>query len=127
MSRKRPAFVEADWLKGSADMASSAYDLFIWNKGLMEGKIVSRSSSALMFSDAARVGFSRYYGMGWFIEHADGADKFSHTGYVPGFSSLNMIVRSRNGSWTSVSLLTNGDGVNNLDKLAASIVQVALN
>jgi hypothetical protein len=65
--------------------------------------------------------------MGWFIEHADGADKFSHTGYVPGFSSLNMIVRSRNGSWTSVSLLTNGDGVNNLDKLAASIVQVALN
>jgi CubicO group peptidase (beta-lactamase class C family) len=125
-SRRRPAYVEADWLKGSADMASSAFDLFMWDKALMEDKIMSRSSRALMFSDAARVGYSRSYGMGWFIEHTAGADNFVHTGLVPGFSSLNLIVSTlQPGSWISVSLLTNGDGVQGLDNLAASIAEVA--
>ncbi len=126
VSRKRPAFVEPDWLKGSADMASSALDLFMWNKALMEDRIVSPASRNLMFSDAARVALSRYYGMGWFIEHAEGSDRFSHTGYVPGFSSLNMIMRKHRGSWVSVSVLTNSDGVEGLDKLAANIAQVAM-
>jgi CubicO group peptidase (beta-lactamase class C family) len=125
--RRRPAFVEPDWLKGSADMASSAHDLFVWNKALMEDSILCRSSRLLMFSDLARVGPSRYYGMGWFIEHADGWDRFSHTGDVPGFTSLNMIMKAtQNGEWLSVSVLTNRDGVENLDRLAADIAEVAL-
>lgn len=126
VSRKRPAFAEADWFKGSADMASSAFDLFSWNKALMEGRVVRPSSREAMFSDAARAGPSRYYGMGWFIEHAEGADMFSHTGYVPGFSALNMIVRVPGGSWISVSLLVNGDGVEGLEKLASKVVNIAL-
>ena len=125
--RRRPAFVQPDWLKGSADMASSAHDLFLWNKALMEDRVLCRSSRTLMFSDAARAAPSRYYGMGWFIEHDNGWDKFSHSGLVPGYSSLNTIVqgpyRTR---WISVSLLTNSDGVVDLDQLAHSIVQVAL-
>jgi CubicO group peptidase (beta-lactamase class C family) len=125
-ARRRPAFVEPDWLKGSADMASSAFDLFVWNRALMEGTVVSPSSREMMFSDAARVSASRYYGMGWFIEHAANADQYSHTGFVPGYSSLNVILRLRAGSWMSVSLLTNRDGVETLDLLAAGILQVAV-
>lgn len=125
--RRRPAFVQRDWLKGSADMASSAVDLFLWNKALMEDRVLCRSSRSLMFSDGARVSQSRYYGMGWFIEHANGWDRFSHSGLVPGYSALNMIVVAPHGAhWISVSLLTNSDGVEDLDKLANDIVQVAL-
>ncbi len=80
-----------------------------------------------MFSDAARVGPSRYYGMGWFIEHAPGWDWYSHSGYVPGFTSLNMIVRSsRDRAWISVSLLTNADGVSGLDELSSDIVHAVV-
>ncbi len=122
--RRRPAFVDAEWLKGAADMASSATDLFAWDKALMEGKVVSPASRLLMFSDAARVGPSRYYGMGWFVEHEQGWDWYSHAGYVPGFTSLNSIVRNPlDGSWVSVSLLTNADDVRGLDELSASIFQ----
>jgi CubicO group peptidase (beta-lactamase class C family) len=125
--RRRPAFVQRDWLKGSADMASSAVDLFLWNKALMQDRILCRSSRALMFADGARVSQSRYYGMGWFIEHANGWDKFSHSGLVPGYSALNTVVVGPHGSrWVSVTLLTNSDGVEDLDKLANDIVQVAL-
>jgi CubicO group peptidase (beta-lactamase class C family) len=125
--RRRPAFVEADWLKGAADMASSAVDLFAWDKSLMEGKMLSPASRQLMFSDAARVGPSTYYGMGWFVEHERGWDRFSHSGYVPGFTSSNTIVRnSRDGTWISVSLLTNADSVPELDKLASDIVRTVM-
>ena len=125
--RRRPVFVEADWLKGAADMASSAADLFAWNKALMEDKLLSPASRHVMFSDAARVGPSRYYGMGWFIEHAPGWDWYSHSGYVPGFTSLNMIVRSsRDRAWISVSLLTNADGVSGLDELSSDIVHAVV-
>jgi CubicO group peptidase (beta-lactamase class C family) len=125
-ARRRPAFVERDWLKGSADMASSAFDLFVWNKAIMEGTVVSSSSREMMFSDAARVAASRYYGMGWFIEHAANADQYSHSGFVPGYSSLNVILRLRGGSWMSVSLLTNRDGVENLELLAAGILRIGV-
>jgi len=125
--RRRPAFVQADWLKGAADMASSAFDLFTWNKALMGNNLLSMGSRQLMFSDAARVGPSTYYGMGWFIEHAAGWDWYSHSGQVPGYTSSNTIARhSPDGTWISVSLLTNADGVSGLDELAADIVRIVM-
>jgi D-alanyl-D-alanine carboxypeptidase len=125
--RRRPAFVEADWLKGAADMASSAFDLFTWNKALMGNDLLSAQSRHLMFSDAARVGASTYYGMGWFIEHSSGWDWYSHSGYVPGFTSSNTIARhSPDGAWISVSLLTNADGVNGLNELASEVVRTVM-
>jgi D-alanyl-D-alanine carboxypeptidase len=125
--RRRPAYVEADWLKGAADMASSAVDLFAWNKALMGNDLLSVESRHLMFADAARVGQSTYYGMGWFIEHSPGWDWYSHSGYVPGFTSSNMIARhSPGGAWISVSLLTNADNVSGLNQLASDIVRTVM-
>jgi len=123
---RRPAFVLSDWLKGSADMVSSAADLFGWNKAIMENRVVSPASRNLMFSNAARVTISKYYGMGWFVEHNAGWDWLSHTGYVPGFTASNAIVRNpRDGTWISVSLLTNADDVRGLEALSAEIVRAA--
>ncbi|HWK33857.1 MAG TPA: serine hydrolase domain-containing protein [Hyphomicrobium sp.] len=123
---RRPAFMLSEWLKGSADMASSAVDLFRWNRAIMENRVVSPSSRNLMFSNAARVTISKYYGMGWFVEHNAGWDWRSHAGYVPGFTASNAIVsNSRDGSWISVSLLANADDVRGLEDLSADIVRAA--
>lgn len=126
--RRRPAFNNADWLKGSADMASNVVDLHRWNTALMKGQIMSQTSRDLMFSDATAIAPRQWYGMGWFVEHTDEHwDVFSHSGTVPGYTSFNVITRSQNGlNWVSVSLLTNSDGVEDLDVLANDIVSKVL-
>lgn len=123
---RRPAFVKSAWLQGAADMASSATDLFKWNRAIMRGTAVTPASRLLMFSNAARVTLTRYYGMGWFVEHDAGWNWYTHTGYVPGYTASNAIVQNpNNGDWISVTLLTNTDGVRDLDKLSQSIVRIA--
>jgi D-alanyl-D-alanine carboxypeptidase len=124
--RRRPAFTQPHWLDGCADMASSAVDLFAWDKALMEGRLISVSSRDAMFSDAARVDPLTYYGMGWYVRHEDRRDSYYHSGSVPGFTSYNAIERTReDGEWISVTLLTNSDGIAGLDQLADDIFGVA--
>lgn len=131
--RRRPAFDQPDWLKGSADVASNVRDLFAWDRALMESRALSRPMGELMFSDAARVTPQDYYGMGWFIRHEEGRDVFSHSGLVPGYTSYNTIVRltgtnAPQGSepWVSVTLLLNSDGIEGLDELAEDLARLAL-
>lgn len=121
--KRRPAYVAADWMKGAAEMTSSAVDLFYWNKALIDGHVLRPAFRDLMFSDAVRIGPFMSYGMGMFIKHVPGWDWYYHTGHVPGYTSLNAVVKSRYaGSWISVSLLTNADAVEGLDALSETIV-----
>lgn len=120
--RRRPAFAQPHWLDGCGDMASNALDIFAWNKALMEGRVMSAAARHSMFSDAARVDPETYYGMGWFVTHEAGWDSYFHSGSVPGYTSYNAIQRRDDGShWISVTLLTNSDGVEGLDRLADDI------
>lgn len=124
--RKRPAFAQPDWLKGSADMTSNALDLFAWNKALMERKVLGPQSLQAMFSDGARVSPLIYYGMGWFVDHEDGWNNYRHSGTVPGYTSYNAIFASQTSpSWISITLLTNADGIEGLDELAEELLEVA--
>ncbi len=124
--RRRPAFTQRDWLKGSGDVASNVLDLAAWNAALMAGAIVSEPMRELMFSEAARVTPTLFYGMGWFVTAKDGLEEFSHSGSVPGYTSFNIIVRTPDHrSWASVTILTNADGVEGLDELADDIVLAA--
>ncbi len=123
--QRQPAFTKPDWLTGSGDMQSTAVDLLAWNRSLVAGEIIGPDSLAAMFSDGARVGPTTYYGMGWFVEHTDRWDRFSHSGSVPGFTSYNSIRKRQDGSsWRSVTLLTNSDGVEGLDDLADKIFDI---
>ncbi len=119
---RRPAFAQPHWLDGSGDMASNAIDLFAWNKALVDGRVLGAAGTAAMFSDAARVDPHTYYGMGWFIGHENGWDSYHHSGSVPGYTSYNAILRKqRSGAWMSITLLTNSDGVTELERLADEI------
>jgi CubicO group peptidase (beta-lactamase class C family) len=131
--RERPAFEQPDWLKGSADIASSAADLYAWNAAFMGGRVVPKSLARLMVSDAARVTPELYYGMGWFVEHRADRDVFTHSGQVPGYTAYNLIAAARDddgaslagGPWTSVTLLVNADEVEGLDMLAQDLLRIA--
>jgi D-alanyl-D-alanine carboxypeptidase len=125
--RRRPPFTNPDWLKGSGDMVSSAVDLFAWHKALMDGEIISADIRDEMFSDTARVAPLIYYGMGWFSEHKDDRDVYSHSGAVPGYTSYNTIIRLKSGDrWISITLLSSCDQLDGLDDLADSMAEIVL-
>lgn len=128
VGRRLPVFDQPSWLKGSADMASSAADLFAWNTAFMDGRVIPPEYSALMISGAGRVSPEIYYGMGWFVENDTTHDVFTHAGIVPGFTSINMISAATSGDrgWTSVSLLLNTDvAADELEFLAKELVRLA--
>lgn len=128
--RKKPVFDQPDWLKGSADVASTATDIYAWNAALMGGRVLPPDLLGLMVSDGARVTPDLYYGMGWFVEHRAKSEIYTHSGHVPGFTSYNLISTVRDGAggprtWTSVTLLVNTDVVEGLDALADDLLRLA--
>lgn len=125
--RKPPVFDQPDWLKGSADVRSSAADLYAWNAALMDGRVLPAGLRTLMLSDGARVTPNLYYGMGWFVEHRGRHDVFTHSGLVPGYTAFNMIAADTAGpGWISVSVLVNTDGADGIDGLAEDLLRLAL-
>lgn len=123
--KRRPAFLLGDWLKGSADVASSALDLQAWNKALIEGQILSPEMMREMFSEAARVDVHTWYGMGWFVREKDGVTYYTHSGSLPGYTAFN-IIACKGGQWSSATILTNSYGVEGLDEVAARLADMAL-
>lgn len=107
-------------------MVSSALDLFTWHKALMDGAVIPADVRDQMFSNSARVAPLIYYGMGWFCEHRDDRDIYSHSGAVPGYTSYNAIIRLKNGGWVSITLLSNCDQLDGLDTLADNITDIVL-
>jgi D-alanyl-D-alanine carboxypeptidase len=124
--RNRPPFTNPDWLKGSGDMVSSALDIFTWHKALMNAGVIPNDVRDQMFSDTARVAPLVYYGMGWFCEHREDRDVYSHSGAVPGYTSYNAIIRLKDGNWISITLLSNCDQLDGLDDLADSMANIVL-
>ncbi len=123
--RRKPAFAEPDWLKGSADVVSTVVDLQRWNRALIEDRILSTRMRGEMLSDAARVGPLQWYGMGWFVEHTSGRDEYFHTGTVPGYTAVNFIVRMNdNRNWSAVSIMANVDGLDGLEELASDLARL---
>ncbi|MEQ1577923.1 MAG: serine hydrolase domain-containing protein [Hyphomicrobium sp.] len=124
--KRRPAFAESDWLKGSGDIVSTAPDLLKWDAALMSGKILSPAMLNEMFKEGGRIAPTTSYGMGWVIAEQSGWNIYSHTGSVAGYTSCNAIARRSGGSeWISVTLLTNSDGVEGLDLLAEDLLRLA--
>lgn len=119
---RRAAFSDRDWLKGSGDAASTATDLFAWNVALMSGSVLNSAMRGEMFREGGRVTPTIYYGMGWFMDEADGWQRYFHSGTVPGFTAFNCIVQQQAGEqWISITLLTNSDSVEGLEELAADL------
>lgn len=123
----RPAFGHPDWFKGSGDIVSSVRDIFSWDKALMEGDILSDRARQAMFTPWARITPSLAYGMGFYVERAPGMTIYSHSGAVPGYTAFNaIIVEDDAPGWISVTVLTNCDGITDLQRMADALAIVAL-
>lgn len=120
-------FGKPDWFKGSGDVVSSVRDLFAWDKALMERRVVSPRIRDLMFTPSAPITPVLSYGMGFYVERAPGLDIYSHSGTVPGYTAFNAIVVEKGKpGWIGVTILTNSDGIEDLQRLADALVVVAL-
>ncbi len=125
--RRHARFGKPDWFKGSGDVVSSVRDLFAWDKALMEQRVVSPRVRELMFTPSAPITPSLSYGMGFYVERAPGLEIYSHSGTVPGYTAFNAIVVEKGKpGWIGVTILTNSDGIEDLQRLADAIVVVAL-
>jgi len=125
--RRKPAFNAPDWLRGSGDVVSTVRDIVRWNGALISGRIINEPELSAMFSESARVTPTDYYGMGWYVTDKDGWKFYSHSGSVPGYTAFNAICQDYGRkTWTSVTLLTNMDGVEDIEDLADRIVRIAL-
>lgn len=127
VGRRLRVFDQPSWLKGSADMTSSAADLFAWNTAFMGGRVLPPEYAALMITGTGRVSPEIYYGMGWFVEYRRDHELFSHAGMVPGYTSINMIAAETGGDrgWTSVTLLLNTDvAPDELQNLAKELMRL---
>ncbi len=123
--KRKPVFSSPDWLRGSADMMSTATDLYRWNAALLGGKVIGESSLTAMLEERGRVSPTTFYGMGWFISPGETWTHYSHTGSVAGYTSCNAIARSNDRQrWISVTLLSNSDGVEGLEQLAEDILDL---
>jgi len=119
---RRAAFSNRDWLKGSGDVASTVTDIFAWNAALMDDKVLARELRQEMFREGGRVTPTIFYGMGWFMDQWEDWNRYFHSGSVPGFTSFNCITQKRlGGEWISITILTNSDGVEGLEELAADL------
>jgi CubicO group peptidase (beta-lactamase class C family) len=120
---KKPVFSAPDWLRGSADMLSTANDLYRWNAALLRERIIGAPFLTEMFKEGGRVTPTTFYAMGWFVEPKTGWSHYSHTGSVAGYTSCNAISRSDDGKrWHSVTLLSNSDGVEGIEQLADDLL-----
>lgn len=123
--KRKPVFSAPDWLRGSADMLSTAADLYRWNAALLSGRVIGEAALTEMLREGGRVTPTTYYGMGWFIAPEGTWTHYSHTGSVAGYTSCNAIARSNDGKrWISVTLLSNSDGVDGLEQLAEDLLNI---
>jgi CubicO group peptidase (beta-lactamase class C family) len=93
-----------DGVVGDKGVYSTAYDLFLWDKGLYSEKIISKKTLDLAFEPyGKKLTAKKNYGYGWRIYYLPDSTKIIyHAGWWHGFQSL--LVRSEKDTSTIVVL-----------------------
>jgi CubicO group peptidase (beta-lactamase class C family) len=95
---KRPNWPGADnqpsWVGGDGVLYSTVEDLYRWNEGIFNGKVLGTASLKAAFTPVeTKENHAHYhpkgpgYGFGWEINLYRGLRGVSHSGSIPGFSS----------------------------------------
>jgi CubicO group peptidase (beta-lactamase class C family) len=77
---------------GAGALVSTAPDLYIWDRALMTGKVLSEDSRQAMFAKTVNTeqpGMTSYYGDGWMMGERFGRQVIDHGGGIFGFSAMN--------------------------------------
>jgi CubicO group peptidase (beta-lactamase class C family) len=88
-------FIDMSVPYAAGTLYSTGEDLYIWNKKLFEGKVISEDSLKQMISKHVNAGEEGYYGYGIFTNDVELGRKLRkkvyHRGIIPGFLSSNNI------------------------------------
>jgi CubicO group peptidase (beta-lactamase class C family) len=89
---------DMSWAGGAGALYSTVEDLYRWNEGIFDGKVLSEASLAAAFTPV-RVSENEEksdsgYGFGWAIVETRGLREISHSGGLDGFSSFLMRIPS---------------------------------
>lgn len=86
-------FIDMSVPYAAGGLYSTVEDLYTWNKGLVNGKVISKDSLNKMISKYANAREEGYYGYGIFIDDVELGAKVRkivyHGGGIPGFFSAN--------------------------------------
>jgi len=119
------------WITGDGALYSTVEDLYRWNEGVFNGRVLDAASLKAAFTpvktkekqgDNPDTG----YGFGWIISHYRGLREISHGGYIQGFRSSR---RRRPDETFTVAILANAaPGRPNADAelLAQQLVDIFL-
>lgn len=91
----RPFLLNLSQLYGCGNIYTSAHDLYLFDKALYTGKLISKKSYAQMFTP-----YKQTYGFGFYVDPGS----YSNHGVMPGWNALNSFSRSGR---TYVVLLSN--------------------
>jgi D-alanyl-D-alanine carboxypeptidase len=82
--------VDEGWAPGAGTIVSTLGDMIKWDHALLQGRIVSLRSVALMRdASSTSAGKSTGYGMGWYIDTEKGHERIWHNGATFGSSAMN--------------------------------------
>ena len=124
---------DVSWFGGAGALYSTVEDLYRWNEGIFNGRVLDTASLKAAFTPVETKENQAYYnprgtgyGFGWFIGRNRGLHEIWHSGSVPGFNSL--LLRVPDEKFT-VAILANVDpGQTNAapDHLAYQLLEIFL-
>jgi len=105
------------WVFGCGDLYSTVEDLYRWNEGIFNGRVLDAASFKEAFTLVkefeSQTNSDSGYGLGWAVEHDRGLEVIGHLGGLPGFRSclervpdekFTVAILSNVRSWTNDDL-----------------------
>jgi CubicO group peptidase (beta-lactamase class C family) len=118
------------WFGGAGALCSTVEDLYLWNEGLFNGRVLNAASLKTAFTPVHtrkhQINSDTGYGFGWGVSRYRGLRMIWHPGGGPGFSS--MLARVPNEKFT-VAILANampGSTNANPNVLACQLMNIFL-
>jgi CubicO group peptidase (beta-lactamase class C family) len=85
---------DPSWFGGDGALYSTVEDLYRWNEGIFNGRVLDAASLKAAFTPVekkvSQLNSGHGYGFGWFISRDRGLLDISHGGGIPGFTSMLM-------------------------------------
>ncbi|MEZ2443865.1 serine hydrolase [Chitinophaga sp. RCC_12] len=107
----------------AGSILSTVEDLYIWNKALMDGKVLSRKSlEKAHTSHQLNNGNFTAYGYGWWLGNIQGSPDIKHDGLINGFSTFTVYLPKEK---VFVAVFTNCEN-NNPEVIGSKIAGIAI-
>jgi CubicO group peptidase (beta-lactamase class C family) len=116
---EQPFYIDPSWNGGDSALYSTVEDLYRWNEGIFNGRVLDAANLKPAFTPAkgseGQVNWDAGYGFGWFVGHYRGLREISHGGLMSGFR--NYLVRLPDEKFTVAILVNTSPGRSNIDPM----------